>query len=243
MYLYVYDGFLSARAYARKLSEIENRLTDLGIFGRVERLTPLKSIALTIEAEVKRGAKTVVAVGNDDTVRKIIDYLPAHKLALGYLPVGPSRLARTLGIPDGVAACDVLSKRMIETLDIGRVNGQYFLSSVAIPGGAVTLECEGRFRVSAPSCAGIRLYNLQLDDDARAGDPRDGLFEAVIASTQGSAWRRKTAESVFPIRKLSIVSESQFPIVADGKQFMGTSAHIEVIPKTLKVIVGKGRKF
>ena len=237
MYLYIYDGFLGSGKYARTLAQIENRLTDLGIHGRIERLTPLKSIAQTIETETKRGAKTVVAVGNDDTVRKIIDYLPAHKLALGYLPlVAPTRLAESFGIPVGAAACDILSARLMQTLDIGRVNGHYFLSSVSIPAGKVTLECEGKYRVSAPSSAELTLYNMDAD-------PQDGYFDAVLASTQGGMWNRRTAESVFPIRKLSIVSERKFPLFADGKRMETTTAHIEVVPKTLKVIVGKGRKF
>jgi len=62
-YFYLYDTFTSERAHAGTLVRIENALTDLGIQGRVGRLTILKSAKDLIDSAIKDGADTVVAVG------------------------------------------------------------------------------------------------------------------------------------------------------------------------------------
>jgi len=45
----------------------------LGLNGKIIRLGLLENINEAVENEIKRGAKTIVAVGSDKTVHKIMD--------------------------------------------------------------------------------------------------------------------------------------------------------------------------
>ena len=68
MYYYIYDSYLAEKKYESTIARIENRLTDLGINGKINRLSFLKNIHQIIGEEVKRGVKTVVVVGSDETL-------------------------------------------------------------------------------------------------------------------------------------------------------------------------------
>ncbi|KKQ56205.1 MAG: hypothetical protein US74_C0017G0013, partial [Parcubacteria group bacterium GW2011_GWA2_38_13] len=73
MYLYLYDNSLNSNKYHKLLSHIEMRLTDLGIGGKISRLSPLKNLQDLISDEIRFGVKTIVAVGNDETVSMVIN--------------------------------------------------------------------------------------------------------------------------------------------------------------------------
>lgn len=240
MYQYIYNHILSGKQYARVIREIEKRLTDLGIFGRVDKMTPLRSIAEVVHEGMRRGAKTVVAVGNDDHARRVIEIISPHRLTFGYIPFGePQRLARLFGIPEGIGAADVLSARRTVPLDIGRVNGQYFLSAVSIPQGRVTLDCEGRYRVTTLREGNVRICNM-----GDASDPTDGLLEAVIEQPQSGFFSsRPPRPTVLPLQRISITSAEPFTFVADGRRFQNKNVHVEVMPHHLKIIMGKDRAF
>ena len=60
MYHYIYEAFLTDPKFARELTTVENRLTDLGIYGSVHRLALFKTMKGTVQDAVRRGAKTVV---------------------------------------------------------------------------------------------------------------------------------------------------------------------------------------
>ena len=69
MYFYFYDTFVSDKKNEQLLGKIENRLIELGINGRTEKLTVLKNMKELIEDAIKKGAHTIVAV----VTAKIID--------------------------------------------------------------------------------------------------------------------------------------------------------------------------
>ena len=72
MNIYIYDDYLNKSKYSRILNRVEIRLTDLGLNGKIIRLGAIKNIRDVIQNEIKNGAKTIVAVGNNQTVNKII---------------------------------------------------------------------------------------------------------------------------------------------------------------------------
>lgn len=263
MYSYFYDDFVSLKKYERTLTAVENRLTDLGIQGRIDRFAPFRSPKEMLFDAVKKGVKTIVAVGGDDTVRKVIDAWPNFEVALGVIPVVESSvLSSFFGIPLGEAACDILSARLIERLDLGKVNNHYFLSHLNIPSEAVAIECEGRFVVTPASGGIVRVCNLSIPNsqyDAGLGeisslcDPRDGALDLLVTSgdrkfIDGLKYifgfkKSRESVSVFPLKQMVIRSEKPITVLADGNRLEDVQFKIDVEPQKLKVITGSERKF
>ena len=88
MYFYIYDTYLADRKYEKVLDRIKTRLLDLDIQGKHEKLTLLKNIDELVEDEVRRGANTIIVVGNDKTFLKVVDAAVKNKVLLGLIPVG-----------------------------------------------------------------------------------------------------------------------------------------------------------
>jgi diacylglycerol kinase family enzyme len=269
MYYYIYDSFLADKKHDRLVAALETRFADLGLNGKIGRLTPFQSARGLIRDEVKRGMQTVVAVGNDDTVAKVVEALGDAKVTLGIIPVGgPCDIARALGIPEGLDACDILSKRVTQTIDLGLVNGRYFLSSLRIPAGGACLESisepndrgDGKFRVTtlAPD-TDIVFSNLSFTGPTESGgghcigDPKDGLLDVLFETRAGARpgggllgmFSRRAVETpgVIPLRSAIVTAAEPLTAVADGKAFTGASLSIEVVPDRLRVITGRGRVF
>lgn len=257
MYFYIYDSFLTDKKYERELAAIENRITDLGLSGKIGRLSAFTNARGLIRDEAKRGAQTVVVVGNDETIAKVVEGIGDAKITLGIIPVGePAEIGRALGIPVGTDACDILSRRVTQKIDLGSVNGRLFLYELRILGGNVSIESEGKYRVTAlkPDCD-ITISNLRgpdaglRDSDGyAAGDPMDGWLDALITPRSqgfGSMFqsREDKASSVIPLRRASITSETPIAAVADGREFTNESLSIEVVPDRLRIITGRERAF
>lgn len=250
MYQYIYDNFLSEKRYAKTLAELENRLTDLGIHGRVDRMHPLKSLRESIDDGLRKGVRTIIAVGGDETFKKVLDVVPGKHVVMGYIPlVSPSHIADMLGIPEGVAACDLLSARLTETLDIGRVNGQYFLTAVSFPVEEMQIECEGKYRVELAHGGRVSVCNTATMDASHGlthmGNPFDGYLDAVfVPGSKGFLFRSAgTAKSVLLLRKIVARAAKPFTLVADGRALQQQTAEIDVAAERLRVIIGKGRAF
>lgn len=83
---------------------------------------------------VEQKADLVIAAGGDGTINEIIQALAGSETALGVLPSGTVNVwAREMGIPLDIAgARDVLLHGQTRHVDLGRVNGRYFLMMVGI---------------------------------------------------------------------------------------------------------------
>ncbi|MDP2631366.1 MAG: diacylglycerol kinase family protein [Candidatus Uhrbacteria bacterium] len=249
MYYYVYDEFIQDPKFERELSLVETRLTDLGISGKIARLALFRDAKTLIQDEIKKGAKTIVAVGNDLTLTKVIEAVADSGVAVAVIPIGSpnsNRMADILGVPAGVVACDVLSARIIEEIDAGDINGHRFLHSAIIEDAvAPMIVCNGNYKLMPTKRASIEIKNLTLPEpDVRAANPTDGRLEIVIR-TQGRSWigKKKVTVSVVPVELARITSPEIMKITIDGKSIEAREFKIRVIPNQLRVITGKGRKF
>ncbi len=194
MYLYLYDSFLNNKKYSLSLTKIENRLIDLGINGKIEKLNVLKSINEVVINNVKSGVDTIVAVGNDETFIKMINIIASQAtVTLGFIPVEESLIGRFLGLPLAWKACDVLSGRIIEKIDLGKVNNHYFFSALDIPTSQlITIECNGgRFKINSLNQNNlIQICNLSYTQTTptakKYGNPKDGRLEAIFTPTYPS---------------------------------------------------------
>ncbi len=245
-YTYIYADYLKTGRYEKMTSIIENRLTDLGIGGRIHRLSQFKNLEEIIEEDVRRGATTVVIVGDDKMVEAAIGAAVDLNIVLGIIPMGggEDRLAELLGIPEGAAACDVLSQRIIETLDVGKINGKMFFSHLSIFGQKSPLVCDHKYEIFSPG-GDIIIYNLNLNSknkDATDINPKDGRLEVLVKPKAGFGFlKTRGAPSLLFAKEMRMKSESPFSVFVDGKKNFYKDAVIEIVPKGLKVVAGRGR--
>ncbi len=258
MYTYVYDSFVTDKRHERMLSRVETRLTDLGISGRIERLTMFKNIDEIVADAAEQGCETIVAVGNDETIGRLIDAVGGHEMAFGVIPIGegPHTIAALLGVEEGYEACNVLSRRVLHAVDLGRINDHYFLSSVRIPRTRAAISCNGQYSVIPTEDNEVQVCNLAQVSLTASGEPtisspRDGYLETIFQPTPRrgffSNFFRKPeappAPTIVPVRTLSVRHTQPVTVIRDGQRLSSSILDIEILPNRLKVITGKTRKF
>jgi hypothetical protein len=62
--VYLYDQSLGAKRHQKLLEQLETRLTDLGISGKICRLGPMTRVEETVRQELVKKPKTIVVVGS-----------------------------------------------------------------------------------------------------------------------------------------------------------------------------------
>jgi len=250
-YAYIYADYLKNGKFEKMTRAIENRLTDLGISGKIHRLSQFKNLEELIEEDVRRGISTVVVVGDDNMVKEAIKITSDLDVALGIIPIsnGQDSIASLLGIPEGVAACDILSQRILDRLDIGKINNKIFLSRLYIFGQRTPIICDGKYEIFSPG-GEVIIYNLDLDTKEKLiknVNVKDGKFEILVKPKEGLGTKlfgkQKNNYSLFFAKEIIMKSSAVFSIYVDGKKNFYKDVEIEIMPKKLKVIVGKNRSI
>lgn len=235
MYSYLYDQFLSHEKYFRTRSLIETNLTDLGINGKMFRLNLLNSPQEIIRDEIKRGVKNIVVIGNDRLVCQVIDSLAGFPdVALGIIPMGePTEIATNFGIPPGVAACPILSTRLIRQVRLAKINNRYFFYQAEIKNPDAMIRCDGIYNIVAGN-ASIKIFNQPVNEK-----------EVLLATVQPQATgllRKSVSQSVFSCQRILIEPREKgqtVKILADDQKEIVAPAEIEITGIKLKVIIGK----
>lgn len=242
---FIYDDILNDRRFERGLAEIEARLTSLDIQGRIGRLTLFRNVKDLVESMVAQGVGTVVVVGNDLSLDKVMWFLPDLNVTLGYIPLsGESRTGELLGIPSGVAACDVLAARLVETVDMGKFDGRYFLTEVSLKSTVAAVDIEGQYRISPSGGGSIHIRNLG-GEQAYGGkaNAKDGLLEVVVVPQESKGGRRRNGpkETKIFMRRGEIISREPVDVIIDSHTANGFRFKLGIMPNKLKVITGRTR--
>jgi YegS/Rv2252/BmrU family lipid kinase len=86
------------------------------------------------ERVIAAGAETVIAAGGDGTVHEVAQAVVGSEATLGVMPLGSvMNIARTLGIGrDLDQAAEVIHAGRLLQMDVGEVNGKYFLEFAGV---------------------------------------------------------------------------------------------------------------
>lgn len=248
-YIFIYDEFLTEKRHERLLSAVEQRLSMLDLSGRIGRLTLFRNPKDLVEGMTKgQDMATIVIVGNDHTLDRLMWFLPDLRVNVGYIPIAPPYdMGKLLGIPFGVEACDILGARHIEALDIGRLDDRYFLTEVSLSRTNAAIDIEGKYKVSAMYGGSVAVRNLGKASGGKTAvsDAKDGLLEVVIvpqAGSRGRFWQKSMPETRILMRTGSIVSDEPIEAIADNHVVSGKSFSLDILPGKLHMITGRRRQ-
>jgi diacylglycerol kinase family enzyme len=252
MYFYFYDKLTQEKKYEPLLVKVETRLIDLGLNGRVEKLSIFKNAREIIRDAIKKGAKTIIAVGDDKTFATVVNMVATQNVTLGFIPIEPGVFSRLLGIPAGEEACDVLSKRLYTTIDLGCIQDFYFVGAVQAETRApATLHCDDAYTITAPAYTRMLLSNVGdvFGDVVTAEHATDGALNIHLATPMQSSgfFHRRVApaaDSMVRVRKIEVSShDTELTLTADQHTSFHTPCTITIAPQALKLIVGRDRKL
>lgn len=253
MYYYIYDpALLVDNKYEKELNRIEGRLTDLGINGNVGRFPAFNGVRGAVKEELKKGIKTVVIVGNDESITRIVDMIADLDVVLGVIPIGKkNKIANILGVKGGEDVCDLLAARTIEKLDLGKINDKYFVGCLEIEDPGINLECEGRYNLSLVTGEDrFHIYNLGcVCEEKSNSNAKDGYLE-ICLNWQSSGFlsnffsKFKESQCFVGVNKINIKTDKDINIKIDCyRRIAGDEFKISISSNKLKVIVGKGRRI
>lgn len=246
MYVYIYDDYLNKSKYTRTLNKLEIRLTDLGLSGKIVRLGTIKNVKDLIQNEIKTGAKTIVAVGNNKTVNKIIGAVVDNSLydffqkniLLFIIPIGDNNsIAESLGIKKD-EACETLLARRIKKIDLGTVANKYFLNKVSLDSQGSEIEIEKKYSIEPETQGQIHIVNLANQQDLNneiKSDPQDGFLDFY--------YKHKNKDYTYlKLKNLKITNKNKVLLLDDSEE-VSSPAEVGILKERLNFIVGKDRKF
>ena len=244
MHVYIYDDYLNKSKFNRQINQLEIRLTDLGLNGKIIRLGAIKNIKGAVQNEIKMGAKTIVAVGNNQTVNKIIGAIIDNdvygdfqkKTLLGIVPIGDDNsIATSFGIKNIDEACSILLARRIEKIDLGLANNHYFLNNASISGAGTTINL-GDYSLECTAKGEIHIINLLSGyQKNRFANPHDGRLDIYV--------KTKNGDDTHLTSNGFTIHNHDHELLVDGVVYIKTPVNIAVAKNRVSVVVGRDRSF
>lgn len=245
MHVYIFDQFLNQKKYETTVAKIETRLTDLGLNGKNCHVGPLRSLKSIVKEELRNSPKTLIAVGNNNTLNQLINAIPEEdNVTVGLIPVGGNNsIAGALGIADEDHACNVLAARLIETVALGKINDQYFFASAQITNQETIMEIGGKYTVEPTGPGAINIINLDVSASNPKIDPKDALLEILVSVVKKGMLKNTVDVSFIQTNRIIINNLIHKNFIIDESIEVRTPAEITVAKEKLKIIVGKNRVF
>ena len=178
------QAILVVNAGSRKGADLFNQARDKLKAAGVELLDAKKcKTAKTMETAVKSALKKapmVIVGGGDGSLSSFVDFFVGTKVVFAFLPLGTANsFARTVGVPlDLDGAVDVIANGVARKIDVGCINGDYFLNAAAmgiapkvaetVPHGLKRkLGRLGYLLWASWSAANFRAFRVKLEDGKR----------------------------------------------------------------------------
>ena len=230
---------------------------------RVLDIEPELDIRKAVREALDAGMRTFVVAGGDGSVHHVAQALVNTDGTLGVVPVGSvNHLARDLELPigDWQAAFEIAVKGEVRQIDVGRVNGRYFVNSIMLGIYPTISHFRERFRsvnnrwAAYFKAARLALHHfphvtLVLEHDGRVETLRTQMFVVAVnaydLSQVGLVAPKVTLhDGRLSMYSLSFMSRPQF-IRAAAKYFRGKIGDVpgfrSIRTAQLRVDTGRGR--
>jgi diacylglycerol kinase family enzyme len=196
-------------------------LSEYKISGEVARVTGLRTITQLVEGAFQRNVKTLVAVGTDETLHEVINAIKGREVTVGFIPLVPTELSVTLGLPSIEQAAKTIGLRRIADLDLSVVNGNYFLSQLTFGSASKstaslsllnfsgfqdlwklpTFEIKftadnNNFQASVTAWGGIVVNSRAQSTDQNMFNPTDGVLDVMLLPKLGKMETIKYRSSI-----------------------------------------------
>ncbi len=153
--IYCVINCLAGSAADIQREAIHQTFADFGRDHDIESIVEIcarpKFLSEIVRQAVASGADVIAAGGGDGTISTVANQLVGSDVALGVLPFGTlNHFAKDLRIPlDPREAVEVICRGAIKRVDVGEVNGRYFInnSSLGVYPAAVRVRERWRPRV------------------------------------------------------------------------------------------------
>jgi len=239
MNVFIYDDFL--KKHQKAVNNLEITLHKLNLNGKIVYLESIRNINDLIRDEVNSGAKTIVAVGNNKTVNKVLNGMMTgdnQNIALGIIPIGDNNsIAQTCGIRNEKEACDILLARRIEKIDVAQANTTYFISSAQIKSKGTTIKIKD-FSIDQADNGEINIINIPNKNCSAKNilaNPQDGQLNLLISSNKNY--------SLLTVKELELENDRAEKLIVDESVSIDTPVKIGLSEHQINLIVGKNREF
>lgn len=256
MYLYFFDSWTQEKKYELLLGKIQSRLAVLGLTGKQERRSIFVDVKRSFREAVERGVHTIIAVGDDQTLMTTLNVAIPLNVTVGFVPLVPqSHFARVLDLPVGPDACDVIAKRLCESIDVVRLGDVYCIGSAQTQAPvrveAITAE-QCSFQVKEPMQLRIDvLGDVISSSDHQTVCPSGKMTVILEGQAQKKSFFSFGVKATPPKRtqlftsKLHLRTEDGSPatLVIDHQWNVPLPCIAVAVPNATKLIVGRNRKI
>lgn len=239
MNVFIYDDFL--KKHTKTVNNLEMLLHKINLNGKIVYLESIRNINDLIKDEINNGIKTIIAVGNNKTVNRVLNGMmnSDNNIALGIIPIGDNNsIAQACGIKSEKEACEILLARRIEKIDVAYANNLYFLANAKIKSKGTTLKIQ-EFSIDQAENGEICLINLATKKCSAQNilvNPQDGQLNLYINNNNKKY-------SLLSVKELELENNREEKLLIDESIELDTPAKIGLDGRQINLIVGKNREF
>ena len=245
MYYYIMEPTGSKSAWQEK---IKDTLGDLGIAGETVYPSAARTIEELAALGIIKGYSTIVAVGSEKIVNKIVTALINQKAdkdtVLGVIPEDyTSKMAQRIGVSDYKEACQALKFRKLQTVDVCFVEpNRYFMTEATIESvktGQAYLTFD-HIQASANFNKITIKPGLKIEIEDLGKQKQSSFFGIFSMFSKKPEITNDINSSVFHTEKAQIeVAKNQGSLIVDGETIARTPFICHQRAKALKIIVAR----
>lgn len=239
MYYYIMEPPKNLRI-RRLQQKIKDILGDLGIAGETVLPSPARTVEELCEVGIAKGYSTIVAVGSEKHINKVVSAILEGEVVLGIIPTDESaKIYQIIGTSSLRESCQALKFRKLASLDVGEiVPSKYFITQAEIhqtPPFNLKVEFK-QFMIETQvtdliltSAMKLFLKNTKADTNFPIGFLNWFLGKQNI----------DIFSSIFHNRKIRLETSQSIPVTIEQEVIAKTPFSARVIPAALKIIAGR----
>jgi len=158
----IYNPSAGREQFRRELPYVLEKLETAGFETSAHATTGDGDATRAAEIAAERGFDLIVVAGGDGTINEVVTGIAEaeNKPTVGIIPAGTTNdFARALSIPNDIKkAVNIILENNEQALDIGKVNGQYFVN---IAGGGDLTELTYDVPIKMKSAIGQLAYYVK----------------------------------------------------------------------------------